>query len=253
MSSSPPLRLPTSAFHLAAQVPSEWLRSLHPPEPVPSVSLSVKKIVYRALLAKVIGKATPRAGSAHHNLVPSSSAPKSNKSTTVPAPWTCRPELWVQKSMYEILPAMSVSESPSTSNAVASEMNPSTGHTEELIRLGRLNDRCYASWSTFLQTVEQKLSVKFPKEVFHEESKGLEDDNANCTLERKLEVLHTMRCLLGPVIESTILRDRVQWVMEALTSGTDAQKNVEVKLVNLFDQATGSGRNVAIVICPKVP
>jgi len=141
------------------------------------------------------------------------------------------------------------------SNAVASEINPLTGHTEELIRLGRLNDRCYASWSTFLQTVEQKLSVRFPKEVFHEESKGLEGDKANSTLERKLEVLHTMRCLLGPVIESAILRDRVQWLMEALMSGTDAQENesVEVKLVNLFDQATGSGRNVAIVIAPKVP
>jgi len=216
---------------------------------VPSVSLAVKKIVYRALLAKIIGKATPWAGN------PSSSAPKLNKSTTVPAPWTRRPESWMQQSMYEILPATSVSESPWTPNAVASEINPSTGHTEELIRLGRLNDRCYASWSTFLQTVEQKLSVKFPKEVFQEESKGLEDDNANFTLERKLEVLHTMRCLLGPVIESAILRDRVQWLMEALTSGTDAQENenVEVKLVNLFDQATGSGRNVAIVIAPKVP
>ena len=218
---------------------------------MPSVSLAVKKIVYRALLAKAIGKATPRASPAHYNPVPSSSAPKPNKSATVPAPWLRRPEPSVQKSMYEILPATSVS--PSTPNAAASEINPSTGHTEELIRLGRLNDRCYASWSTFLQTVEQKLSVKFPEEVFHEESKGLEDDNANSTLERKLEVLHTMRCLLGPVIESAILRDRVQWLMEALTSGTDAQKNAEVKLVNLFDQATGSGRNVAIVIAPKVP
>lgn len=252
MPSGPILRLPTSAFHLAAQVPSEWLRSLRPPEPVPSVSLATRKIVYRALLDKILSKAALWTSSAHHNSVSLSPALKPNKSATVPVQWTYRPESWLQRSTYEIFPATSVSGYP-PSNDVASKTNPSQSYTKNPIRLGRMNDRCYASWSSFLRAVEQKISVKFSEMAFHEERKGLEDDNANFTLEKKLEVLHTMRCLLGPAIESAILRDRVQWLTESLASGTEVHEKAEIKLVNLFNQATGSGRNVAIVIAPKIP
>ena len=92
------------------------------------------------------------------------------------------------------------------------------------------------------------------------------------TLLRSLETLHTLRCLLGPVVESAILEDRVGWVKEELLllevehglghglglgavdeAAVDVDVDIEeikVKLVNLFDQSTGSGRNVAIVVLP---
>lgn len=43
-----------------------------------------------------------------------------------------------------------------------------------------------------------------------------------------------------------ILLDRYCWVREALGGQGDVQ------LVNLFDQATGSGRNVGLVVRPAV-
>ena len=79
------------------------------------------------------------------------------------------------------------------------------------------------------------------------------------TLLRSLETLHTLRCLLGPVVESAILEDRVGWVSEELLLlevehghrlGVVDEAEIPVKLVNLFDQSTGSGRNVAIVVLP---
>ena len=91
------------------------------------------------------------------------------------------------------------------------------------------------------------------------------------TLLRSLETLHTLRCLLGPVVESAILRDRVGWIKEELLlpevehglgHGLGAVdqavvdvdvEEIKVKLVNLFDQSTGSGRNVAIVLLPPSP
>jgi hypothetical protein len=96
--------------------------------------------------------------------------------------------------------------------------------------------------------VEQKLAIKFAEDVFDEEVKGFPDEIAKATFERRIQVLHTMRCLLGSAVESTILKDRVEWVKDVLSGS-----GLQVQLVNLFDQSTGSGRNVAIVIAPQLP
>lgn len=69
-------------------------------------------------------------------------------------------------------------------------------------------------------------------------------------MESRLEVLHILRCLLGPLVESMILLDRLLWVREELQAQTETS-GVQADLVNLFDQATGSGRNVALVIKAK--
>ncbi|KAI0655490.1 methyltransferase domain-containing protein [Cubamyces menziesii] len=101
-------------------------------------------------------------------------------------------------------------------------------------RLGRLNDAAYADWETFAHRVRTKL--------------GLREDSlmrADRKRERRIEVFHVLRCIIGPVIESLIMLDRAVWVHEEL-EGTD----LDVDLVNLFDQASGSGRNVAIVVRP---
>ena len=169
----------------------------------------------------------------------------------------------------------------------------SLGITPTHLRLGKLPTSAYTSWGAFLRCVEGKLpGVQFAEELVslrleegddgetHAEEDGethTEDDSeAHAeelektlrTLLRSLETLHTLRCLLGPVVESAILRDRVGWVNEELLllevehglgHGLGAVDQavvdvdvdgIKVKLVNLFDQSTGSGRNVAIVVLP---
>ena len=70
--------------------------------------------------------------------------------------------------------------------------------------------------------------------------------------ESRLAVLHTLRCLLGPLVESMILLDRLVWIREELAGvAGGAGIEMDVQLVNLFDQDTGSGRNVGIVIKPS--
>ncbi|KAI0325051.1 hypothetical protein GY45DRAFT_1287903, partial [Cubamyces sp. BRFM 1775] len=100
-------------------------------------------------------------------------------------------------------------------------------------RLGRLNDAAYADWETFARRVRAKLGLREGAVA-----------RADRRRERRIEVFHVLRCIIGPVIESLIMLDRAVWVHEEL------EANLEVDLVNLFDQASGSGRNVAIVIRP---
>ncbi|KAI0785180.1 methyltransferase domain-containing protein [Abortiporus biennis] len=104
-------------------------------------------------------------------------------------------------------------------------------------RLGRLNDAVYEDWSRFLEISEEKLTGQ----------KRDTGDGVTAQLDRvmesRLEVFHTIRCFLGPVVESLILLDRVRWIRNSL-EGT----GMKAELVNLFDQGSGSGRNVAVVI-----
>jgi hypothetical protein len=59
--------------------------------------------------------------------------------------------------------------------------------------------------------------------------------------------------------QSTIILDRLLWIRESLAAIARAELDVQSHLylhihartVNLFDQATGSGRNVALVVSPS--
>ncbi|KAL9711075.1 hypothetical protein Ac2012v2_005614 [Leucoagaricus gongylophorus] len=53
-----------------------------------------------------------------------------------------------------------------------------------------------------------------------------------------------------PVVERAIILDRKLWIDEMCSEG---RKDVKAEIINLFDQATGSGRNIAIVIAPSIP
>lgn len=154
-----------------------------------------------------------------------------SKSASVPARWPRRPEAWRPQD-------------PSTPPNPAED--PScTGQTPTLVRLGRLKDSAYTNgWPAFLHIAEERLGVKFSADAFDLLERESDD------LVRNLEVLHVMRCLLGPLIETLILRDRVEWVKEEL--GFEQVNRLSVELVNLFDQSTGSARNVAIVVAPTI-
>lgn len=114
-----------------------------------------------------------------------------------------------------------------------------TGETPTHRRLGKINDRVYNYWDEFLRVAGEKMGVTlYPSPI---------DDKQRKKAENRLEVLHVLRCLLGPVVESLIILDRLLWLKEELADGGQ----MDAELVNLFDQSTGSGRNVAIVIKPS--
>jgi hypothetical protein len=64
----------------------------------------------------------------------------------------------------------------------------------------------------------------------------------------RLQVYWTLRSWLGPPLESLIVLDRFAFLVEGL-KGEGAQSGERrVELVNLFEQATGSLRNLALVV-----
>ncbi|KAF9054264.1 methyltransferase domain-containing protein [Panaeolus papilionaceus] len=243
--------LPIAAYHLAAQVPSTWLDSTG--RPFASVKLSIRKVVWRALLGRVLEQATPISS----ETLTTPEENKDNKSATVPARWSRRPETWENASA--TTPA---------GPTPAVEEDPSTGQTASHTRLGRLSDSVYKSWSSFIDAASKKLGVTFPVYVkdlpIGDETAGLSQppptppDGTNVDLrklEKQLEVLHVKRCLLGPRVEESILDDRLEWFKEEL-GGYDGARGgsdpvVDVDCVNLFDQSLGSARNVAIVVAPN--
>ncbi|RDB17976.1 Protein RRNAD1 [Hypsizygus marmoreus] len=129
-----------------------------------------------------------------------------------------------------------------------------TGSTPAMRKLGRLPDAAYDSWDTFLGCASQRIGVDFLA--------ARRERDAEDTLLRaraRLENLHVRRCLLGPLIESYIVLDRVAWIREELAaldvadSGEVTCPRYVVETVNLFDQATGSARNIALVVGPPPP
>ncbi|KAI0754664.1 methyltransferase domain-containing protein [Daedaleopsis nitida] len=188
--------LTANHLQLAAQVPSQWLRS---EESRREATLALRKIVWRALL---------------------------------------------EDPLREQVENEHVRSGDDDGDAVkrASGVSDAGGRarTEEQAdrrprRLGRLRDSAYADWETFVGIVRAKLG-----------NERLDIPRGDAVLERGIEVFHTLRCLAGPVVESLILLDRLAWMQEELE-----ELPFDAKLVNLFDQASGSGRNVAIVITPS--
>ncbi|KAG6837235.1 hypothetical protein H0H93_012629 [Arthromyces matolae] len=118
-----------------------------------------------------------------------------------------------------------------------------TGSTPTMRRLGRLHDSAYSSWPTFLEIASQRIGVDLS-------SNSEDPEPPNPTLQCHLSSLHILRCLIGPVVESYIILDRVDWLKEELAATEGSMKGYDAQAVNLFDQKTGSGRNVALVVRP---
>ncbi|KAJ7505565.1 methyltransferase domain-containing protein [Mycena galericulata] len=195
MQTSPPISLPTSAYHMAAQIPVQWFRT---PESRADATLALRKVVWRALIGARFAKA-----------------------------------------------------------ALAADTNDEggpldgTGDRPVMRRLGRLNNTVYVDWRTFAGVAGERLGVDF----------GADDelDAGERALGSELEVLHVLRCIVGTLVESVIIMDRAEWVREQLELDEDRRgagtgvREMRVEVVNLFDQATGSGRNVALVVAPLQP
>ena len=67
----------------------------------------------------------------------------------------------------------------------------------------------------------------------------------------RLQVFWTLRSWLGPVLESLLVLDRWVYLVEGLREAGEWERGGEgrrVELVNLFEQSTGSLRNLALVV-----
>ena len=103
----------------------------------------------------------------------------------------------------------------------------------EAHRVGRIRDSAYTDWPTY----RKEALVKFGFNASAVPVLRLEQPEE--VLCFRFAMLWTIRAALGPVIESLIVCDRFAFLQE---HGADAQ------LVPLFDQATGSLRNLALSI-----
>ena len=106
--------------------------------------------------------------------------------------------------MEEQLQNLSAGHLPTEASKPDSESHTNTARP--LRKIGRLNDSAYASWDSFVTAVRGKL--------------GPIDTDLICASrahsESQVAVFHVLRCIVGPVIESFILLDRLAWMREEL-------------------------------------
>lgn len=145
-----------------------------------------------------------------------------------------------------------VANHAATSSSYHVEELRGAGQTPENRRLGKLPDAAYKDWDTFLDHATSKTGIRLDQ-IAAQLPVYIHNEHRRRQLESALSVLHVLRCIMGPLIESLILLDRYEWIREELSQSSEVWESsaMDVGLVNLFDQATGSGRNVAIVIKPR--
>ena len=116
---------------------------------------------------------------------------------------------------------------------------------ERAPRLGRLHDSAYDNWQAFIRVAAVRyqldtITTDGPQD--EADLNGVGETVNEWTLQaRQISLLHILRCVLGPVVESLILLDRYIFLRENLSTNEWV-----VDLVNLFDQATGSARNACL-------
>ena len=101
--------------------------------------------------------------------------------------------------------------SGSTSGSRTPEDDRPTG------RLGRLSDSAYATWDAFASAAQRKMGSTCPESMLLN----------NPVLGGRVEVFHVLRCIVGPVVESLILLDRLVWLREEL----QVSSGVSLKIV----------------------
>jgi hypothetical protein len=240
-----PSPLPSSYLHLASQIPSTWLISAN----LPSVRLSIRKVVWRALIGVLITKSKLQDQS--QRVVPTT-----NSHHQEDIQWTGSDNDRRRRIIYP----------------PKKEIKAGSGETPIHRRLGKINDGAYENWEVFLRIAGEKMGVDLSRSGLGETEQPSPNSTPPFTptreentreptkptkskrrqTESRLAVLHTLRCLLGPLVECMILLDRLIWIREELADmAGGVGSEMDVQLVNLFDQTTGSGRNVGIIVKPS--
>lgn len=110
-------------------------------------------------------------------------------------------------------------------------------------RVGRLASSAYREFNCYLTLAAKRLQVG---EAMLDTKTPMQPDESD--LQSTLETLYVLRCFIGPVIESYIALDRLLYLQEHLQG---SNSNGSAYLSNLFDQGTGSLRNLALVWRPS--
>ncbi|KAH8913720.1 hypothetical protein BT69DRAFT_1358894 [Atractiella rhizophila] len=127
------------------------------------------------------------------------------------------------------------------------ELDASQGPSPSENRVGRLADSCFLSYETFRSKALKKMHLN-ENDVARLEPQGEWEG-----FEKTFMFFWTLRCLLGPVLESHIVLERFTGLalllQERLAVDENAGKELRLELWNLFDQVeSGSARNLAIAV-----
>ncbi|KAH8927044.1 hypothetical protein BT69DRAFT_1278331, partial [Atractiella rhizophila] len=127
------------------------------------------------------------------------------------------------------------------------ELDASRGPSPSENRVGRLADSRFLSYETFRSKALKKMHLN-ENDVARLEPQGEWEG-----FEKTFMFFWTLRCLLGPVLESYIVLERFTGLalllQERLAADENTGKELRLELWNLFDQeAGGSARNLAIVV-----
>ncbi|EJD02251.1 uncharacterized protein FOMMEDRAFT_147287 [Fomitiporia mediterranea MF3/22] len=229
--------LSASHLQLAAQVPSQWLSS---PESEAAADLAIRKIVYRALATPALSYLTSKdTGFGEDSLKLGKLNKKAYESFRL---YLERAGQKLESSQqFPLLSHASPSMRADSYNDDYDERGFVRSDGLDAKGTGYLTSNRGDSMPDFSGSETNLLSV-FKHVVGRDPEEAETSSPAILT-----KALHALRCLLGPPVESLIVLDRYLWLHEEL-SGTP---QLEVRLVNLFSQEAGSGRNVGIVIGPR--
>lgn len=126
--------------------------------------------------------------------------------------------------------------------AAVPQIGPPESH-----RIGRVSE-C-KSWEAYRERAMRKMDTVYSGDELPELEfeGGPEGWNTAMFL---LRVFWTLRSWLGPPLESLCILDRFAFLCEGLEAcdGDEGSSPRRVEIVNLFEQATGSLRNMAIVV-----
>lgn len=134
-------------------------------------------------------------------------------------------------------------------------------------RIGRLRDSAYTSFEVFRSKALERLLPNFPTSTEVPRlplgmpscfgfvpgtstilTEQVVEDMVWSFLEFQMSFFWTIRAQMGPVIESLIVLDRFCFLVEELDDEGRRDLSLSVELRNLFNQSTGSLRNLALVV-----
>lgn len=116
------------------------------------------------------------------------------------------------------------------------------------IEVGRLKDRCFKDFQTYVGIAVEKLGLAEDLHPTKEEIDAVYTKFQD--KEKQVACMWTLRAMLGQAIESLVLADRVAWLLERneeyQRNPENGVKALQVSMFPLFDPVS-SPRNIAIV------
>ncbi|KAF7296497.1 Methyltranfer-dom domain-containing protein [Mycena chlorophos] len=267
--------LPGSAYQLAAQIPAEWTRNSRT---WADTKLAVRKVVWRAIIGgRLASFEPPPSQDLSQNGDASRSPPVSANPDGTPGEGSGdRPAMRrlgrLNDAVYKDWRVFASKAAERMAAATGDHVNFTPGRP----RSDFVSPSTAASTKPLLPSSVSLSNATANDD--HESNELKHTLSADLTLAEhafanRIGVLHVLRCLVGPLVESVIVGDRAVWMCEQMGwDGSDPELIPGIDLditndsqwleserrlprpwarmeaINLFDQATGSGRNIALAV-----